>query len=292
MKKSKILIAGVVAVVVCGMLTACGKEKEEVVEETKPTMYAVKKDLYGNDDTDDEDGETEPTDISETAEDDEESGDTEETAEQGTVGEMTAEQAVELCQKAYDALSSAEDMAEIAQTCDMELYYYFETGELVNDIEELTAYAGEFFETESENIPLNFIVNSGVAVEDIKWDSATKLSRKKTAEWNKFIQSYMKEIFDGSPAEAYEFEEVWAVDVYEPEADSSGETAEDSSIIAGYDFENPLFLVAKHNDEWKADLMLPMTRQIFNGLTPLSSEETTESENVESTEEATSESEE
>ena len=188
MKKSKILIAGVLAVAVCSMLTACGKEKEEVVEETKPTMYAVKKDLYGNDDTDDEDGETEPTDISETAEDDEESGDTvkdtEETAEQGTAGEMTAEQAVELCQKAYDALSSAEDMAEIAQICDMELYYYFETGELVNDIEELTAYAREFLETESENIPLNFIVSSGVAVEDIKWDSATKLSRKKTAEWN------------------------------------------------------------------------------------------------------------
>ena len=115
----------------------------------------------------------------------------------------------------------------------------------MNDIEELTAYAGEFLETESENIPLNFIVSSGVAVEDIKWDSATKLSRKKTAEWNKFIQSYMKEIFDGSPAEAYEFEEVWAVDVYEPESDSSGETAEDSSIIAGYDFENPLFLVVK-----------------------------------------------
>ena len=137
-------------------------------------------------------------------EDDEESGDTEETEEQGTAGEMTEEQVVKLCQKAYDALSSAEDMAEIAQICDMELYYYFETGEIVNDIEKLTVYAGEFLETESENISLNFIVSSGVAVEDIKWDSATKLSRKKTTEWNKFIQSYMKEIFDGSPSEKYE----------------------------------------------------------------------------------------
>ncbi|MDE5556230.1 MAG: hypothetical protein K2J32_00865 [Ruminococcus sp.] len=141
MKKSKILIAGVFAVAVCGMLTACGKGKEEVVEETKPTMYAVKKDLYGNDDASNGEEVTEQSDISETAEDDEESGYTEETAEQETAGEMTEEKAVELCQKAYDALSSAEDMAEIAQTCDMELYYYFETGELVNDIEELTAYS-------------------------------------------------------------------------------------------------------------------------------------------------------
>ena len=34
-----------------------------------------------------------------------------------------------------------------------------------------------------------------------------------------------------------------AVDVYEPEADSSGETAQNSNIVESYDFENPLFLV-------------------------------------------------
>ncbi|MDE6833347.1 MAG: hypothetical protein K2J39_03730 [Ruminococcus sp.] len=136
---------------------------------------------------------------------------------------------------------------------------------------------------------MNFITDSGVAVEDIKWDSATKLSRKKTTEWNKFVQSYMKEVFDGSPAQAYEFEEIWAVDVYETESDSSEETRQNSNIVAGYDFENPLFLVVKHNGEWKADLMLSMTKQIFDGLTPASAEETTESETVESTEETTTE---
>lgn len=276
MKKSKIMLAGIMTVAVCGMLTACGKKEENVVEETKPTMYAKERNLYGSDDDDvsddDTDAEsdkpTEQSEIDETAE-----NDTEETAEQGTSEEMTAEQAMELCQKAYDALSSSEDMAEIARTCDMELCYYFETGELVDDIEELTAYTGEFLETAVDSVPLNFIVISGVAVEDINWDSATKLSRKKTTGWNKFIQEYMKDIFNESPAGTYEFEETWAVDVSEKEMDSSGET-EDSHIVAGYDFENPMFLVVKHNGTWKADLLLPMTRQIFNGLTETPVEET------------------
>ena len=127
-------------------------------------MYAVKKDLYNNDDVVSVEEEvTEEPDISGTET-------TEETTEQETVAdEMTEEKAVELCQKAYDALSAAEDMAEIARTCDMELYYYyFETDELVDDIEELTAYTGEFLETKADNFAVNFITDSGVAVEDIK----------------------------------------------------------------------------------------------------------------------------
>lgn len=272
MRKSKILLAGIMAVAVCGMLTACGKEKEEVIEETKPTMYAKEKNLYDDSEDETDEESAEQTDISETNNTTESI--TEELSaskEQGTADEMTEEKAVELCKKAYDAFSGAEDAAEIAKSCDMELYYYFETGEIVDDIEELTAYTGEFLKT--ENFSANLIVSSGVTVEDINWDSATKLSRKKTTEWNKFIREYMKDNFDGSP-EAYEFEEIWAVDVSETESDSSEETTQDSHIIAGYDFENPMFLVVKRNGEWKADLLLPMTRQIFNGLMETPVEET------------------
>ncbi len=274
MRKSKILLAGIMAVAVCGMLTACGKENEEVIEETKPTMYAKEKNLYDDSEDETDEESAEQTDISETNNTTESI--TEELSaseEQGTADEMTEEKAVELCKKAYDVFSGAKDMVEIAKACDMELYYYFETGEIVDDTEELTAYTGEFLETETDSIPVNFIVSSGVAVEDINWDSATKLSRKKTTEWNKFIREYMKDNFDGSP-EAYEFEEIWAVNVSETESDSSEETTQDSHVVAGYDFENPMFLVVKHNGEWKADLMISMTRQIFNGLTETPVEET------------------
>lgn len=278
MKKSK-MIAGIMAVVLCSTLTACGKEQEEVVEETKPTMYAKERNLYSDGDAEDDTDEkvTEQADVSETTEEDTESDDTEEKTEQETADEMTAEKAVELCKTAYDIFVTAESMEEIAAVCDMNLYYYFETGKITDDIEELTAYTGEFLETD------NLLTNAGIDVDDIRWDSATKLSRKKTTEWNKFIQEYIKNNFDGSPAETYEFEEIWAVDVYELETDSTEER--DNKMIAGYDFENPFFLVVKHNNEWKVDLLLSMTRQISEGLTAIPVEETTdtvveESENV------------
>lgn len=228
MKKSKML-AGIMAVILCGTLTACGKKQEEVVEETKPTMYAKERNLYSDGDVEDETAEevTEQADVSETTEKDIEFDNTEEKTEQMTADEMTAEKAIELCRTAYDIFVTAESMEEIADVCDMNLYYYFETGEITDDIEEMTAYTGEFLETD------NLLTNSGIDVDDIRWDSATKLSRKKTTEWNKFIQEYMKGNFDSSPAETYEFEEIWAVDVYEPKTDS---TEEDNKMIAGYDF--------------------------------------------------------
>lgn len=280
MKKSRMLV-GIMAVVLCGTLTACGKEQEEVVEETKPTMYAKEKNLYDDKEDSENESVTEKTDIPKT-EHNTEIIDTEETTGQVTADEMTAEKAVELCRTAYDAFVTEESMEEIADVCDMELYYYFETGEITDDIEELTTYTGEFLETD------NLLINSGIDVDDIRWDSATKLSRKKTTEWNKFIQEYMKKNFDDSPAEAYEFEEIWAVDVYEPESDST-EEVQNNKIIAVYDFENPLFLVVKYNGEWKADLLLSMTRQIYDGLTAVPVEETTDTvaEEAESVSEST-----
>lgn len=227
MRLKKVISAIIAFAVVMTMLTGC-KSKEEPVE-TEPIV-------------------TEETTVTEAAP---------EIVFEGDEGDITADEAVDICLKGYNSMAN-NNIKEILKSTNINLYYYIAEGEWADNDKLI-----ELWNSSKGEDALTY--GGYTSLDDVRYMQATRLEPEEVAEYDDFAKRIIN---DYTITDGYRVNVTLANTTYNEDG---------TAITTTYDTD---FIVVKGNGLWRLDVCVSSMKKLFGVFSGKAAAEEVVTENV------------